>query len=258
MICKNCGKTCTENFCPACGQKTATDRLTLYSMAHNVILGIFNCDRGIFYTVRSLFTRPGYMIREYLEGKRIRYFAPFQMLFVTAAIYVLLHSLFGLEAVDKLSYATEETYPFIRFMQGHIAFVYLLTIPLNAPLYRWIFGKRFRRTYNWAETLYIGAYIVVQQALLSLANVILLYLCHIAALLFLTEKTAALAFTVQVTTLTGVLLVLLYIFFSTWTFRQLLGGSWLNNLWRIVAVNILFFVLLVFITAAVMVSLYLP
>lgn len=76
MICKNCGKESNENSCPVCGQKLATARLPLPSMIHNIALGIFNCDQGIWFTIKALFIWPGYMILEYLEGKRVRYFAP--------------------------------------------------------------------------------------------------------------------------------------------------------------------------------------
>ena len=46
-------------------------------------------DRGFGLTLLELLYRPGYLISDYLKGKRIRYFRPFQMLFILSAVYLL-------------------------------------------------------------------------------------------------------------------------------------------------------------------------
>ena len=50
------------------------------------ILGLGN--RPMFQTIRELFVRPGYMVRDYLNGQRQRYFPPFKMLAVMALLLV--------------------------------------------------------------------------------------------------------------------------------------------------------------------------
>ena len=55
-----------------------------------MIGGWINIDSGFFSLLKELFIRPGYMINDYITGKRIHYFRPLQMLFVFRAVYVLL------------------------------------------------------------------------------------------------------------------------------------------------------------------------
>lgn len=46
-------------------------------------------ERGMFRTIRDLILRPGYLILDYLRGKRASYFAPFKMYFLLAAVSLL-------------------------------------------------------------------------------------------------------------------------------------------------------------------------
>jgi Protein of unknown function (DUF3667) len=44
-------------------------------------------DKGILFTTKELFTRPGHSIREFLDGKRVRHFKPISMVIILAGIY---------------------------------------------------------------------------------------------------------------------------------------------------------------------------
>lgn len=88
--CRNCGNTFTGHYCNNCAQDKNTPRYTLRSAIQNILGGMTNIDHGFGYTLIELLLRPGYMINDYMAGKRVRYFRPFQTLFVLAAIYILL------------------------------------------------------------------------------------------------------------------------------------------------------------------------
>ncbi len=94
-ICKNCGKTYTGNYCSKCGQSAKTERYHTGNVFENIAGGFFNIDQGFGSTLVGLFYRPGYIIKDFIAGKRAQYFRPFQMLFVLAAIYILLFALFN-------------------------------------------------------------------------------------------------------------------------------------------------------------------
>jgi hypothetical protein len=49
-------------------------------------------NRGMFRTIRDLLLRPGYMIRDYLNGMQMAYFPPFKMFFLLIALSVLVES----------------------------------------------------------------------------------------------------------------------------------------------------------------------
>lgn len=88
-ICRNCKTRFTGRYCYNCGQSASVTRLNFSSVLDNLLDGITNVARGSFFTIINLFTRPGYMINDYIKGKRIIFAKPFQMLFVLAAIYTL-------------------------------------------------------------------------------------------------------------------------------------------------------------------------
>ena len=93
--CLNCGTEFEGKFCPECGQSATTGRYTWRFIFENLEAAIIGKDGGIWFTVKNLFTRPGAMIVDMLNGKRKSYFSPFPMLFFVLAIYVLIRSFTG-------------------------------------------------------------------------------------------------------------------------------------------------------------------
>ena len=92
--CKNCGEVYAGNYCTRCGQTYDTPRFTIRNAFQNILSGFFNIDDGFSRNLLEFLYRPGYMIRNYLDGKRVHYFKPFQTLFVLAALYVIAVQLF--------------------------------------------------------------------------------------------------------------------------------------------------------------------
>ena len=95
--CLNCGTEFEGKFCPECGQRADTDRFTIKAMFNNLIMTILSIDGGVWVTVKSLFTRPGQMMIDILEGKRKKYFSPFPMLFLVLSLYIVIFSFTGSE-----------------------------------------------------------------------------------------------------------------------------------------------------------------
>lgn len=93
--CLNCGKEFEGNFCPKCGQSADTGRFTLKFIWENLLAAFLSKDGGIWFTIKNLFSRPGAMIVDILNGKRRKYFSPFPMLFCTLTLYALILSFTG-------------------------------------------------------------------------------------------------------------------------------------------------------------------
>ncbi|MDR0961788.1 MAG: DUF3667 domain-containing protein [Mediterranea sp.] len=109
VCCQNCGTLFTDNYCHRCGQSRKTSRLTFRSILSNIVAGAINISNGFGRTLVELIIRPGYMIADYIDGKRVRYFPPFQTLFVLAAIYVLLAQLVILPTQKEIQKETQTT-----------------------------------------------------------------------------------------------------------------------------------------------------
>ncbi len=104
--CLNCGTPVipNQNFCSTCGQKTQTHRLSIHDVGHDLLHYFTHADKGILSLLGYLATRPGMVSREYVEGKRRKYFPPINFFLIVAAIYV-----FMINIVDPVKRDSEIT-----------------------------------------------------------------------------------------------------------------------------------------------------
>ncbi|MBP5517722.1 MAG: DUF3667 domain-containing protein [Bacteroidales bacterium] len=87
--CANCGLEYEGKFCPRCGQKAATQKLTPGNIISSVLeVGDFN-NRSVIGTILELFYRPGYYMRDFLKGHRAPYYAPIKLLFFLCVILAI-------------------------------------------------------------------------------------------------------------------------------------------------------------------------
>lgn len=93
--CANCGTEFNDNFCPRCGQKAGTGPIGWHTVRQGVML-IWGMDsRSLGYSLVQLLLRPGYMISDYLSGKRQVSFPPVKMLLIVAIGVMIAEWLFG-------------------------------------------------------------------------------------------------------------------------------------------------------------------
>ena len=87
--CFSCGEISSGKYCTNCGQSLAFKRITLKGILHEAFHFFTHFDKGFPYTLKRLFTAPGKMQREYVEGNRNRYQKPFSMFFLCASMAAL-------------------------------------------------------------------------------------------------------------------------------------------------------------------------
>lgn len=100
--CKNCGTEYRGNYCPGCGQSSHTPRLSGRTAVESMAGVIMAADRGFLHTCIDLTLRPGYMMRDYVMGRRVQYLGPVNLLFLLSTVYVLLRYLLfpGVDVLD--------------------------------------------------------------------------------------------------------------------------------------------------------------
>jgi hypothetical protein len=93
--CLNCGAVLISAYCHDCGQKSDTHRISLpHLIKHDLVHGLWHFDKGLLFTVREAFLRPGPMAMDYIKGKRVRYYNIFYLILIVLGINYLTALLF--------------------------------------------------------------------------------------------------------------------------------------------------------------------
>ena len=251
--CLNCGTEFERNFCPECGQSADTGRFTMRFIFENLIAAFTSKDGGIWFTLKNLFTRPGAMVVELLNGKRRSYFSPFPMLFFALTVYILLFTFTGsrgdiqeIEQKIKDSEITIESdldektqmalarFNDIKKLVGKGVKIYytryttvtMLTIPLFLFATRAWYGKSNRKRYYRAEYLVAIAYAMVM---------VVLYRCLTSLVYPLSQNVAG--------TMTD-FIPLVTIAAFTACFRRMMGFSIAKTAWRSLLALVLYYMVL--------------
>lgn len=242
--CLNCNTEFEGKFCPECGQSAETGRFTLRFIWDNLLAGVLGRDGGIGYTIKNLFSRPGKMIVEILNGKRRKYLSPFPTLFLALTIYVLIFTATGSknnmvslnEPIDVSEVPSanervvEKAYQLIsygyHFYLNHYTLCYMLTLPLFIIAARRCYGKENRKRYYRAE--YIVA-IVYAMTMMVFYRCVINLIYPISPTVY--EKMASYESY-------AIILVM------TVCFRRMMGFSFVKTIWRSTLTVSLYYIML--------------
>jgi hypothetical protein len=84
-----------------CGQENIEPKETVWSLISHFFYDITHFDGKFFSTTRYLITRPGFLPKEYIEGRRARYLHPIRMyVFSSALFFIFFYSLFHINVND--------------------------------------------------------------------------------------------------------------------------------------------------------------
>lgn len=192
-VCLNCGETFRGNYCPNCGQSAKTHRLSLSAVFTEFLPMVYNFDTKLLRTILELFSRPGYMMRDYIiHGKRIGYSAPVPLLFVLAAVYIVIkHLLFGevveedsdpiihlqnragndVDVMSNLPSLVRQTIYVLKYIEEDVAWSSLLaTLLYVLPNKLVFFWTELGRKINLTELFYFSVYIACMGLLVNIVG----------------------------------------------------------------------------------------
>ena len=94
-ICLNCNTALNGRYCHVCGQENIEPKETVWGLISHFFYDITHFDGKFFSTTKFLIIRPGFLPKEYIEGRRARYLHPIRMyVFSSALFFVCLYSVF--------------------------------------------------------------------------------------------------------------------------------------------------------------------
>lgn len=100
-ICLNCNAEVIGRYCHVCGQENIEPKETVWSLISHFFYDITHFDGKFFSTTKFLITRPGFLPKEYIEGRRARYLHPIRMyVFSSALFFICFYSLFHININD--------------------------------------------------------------------------------------------------------------------------------------------------------------
>ena len=143
-------------------------------------------NRPMFRTLRELFWRPGYMVRDYLNGHRQFYFPPFKLLAVVIVFLIFTNWIFNIEAESVLQRiaGSEELNnlsvgePYISMVN---AFKWLMELLSRNLLYEWLFIALFILACVWFAFRHISRYNIVETYIFLIFVLAQHLLCEIPA-----------------------------------------------------------------------------
>ncbi len=93
VVCANCETRFSGKFCPNCGQAVKEYDKPFSFVFYNFLGDFFAFDTRFFRTIGALLFKPGFLSKEYIEGRRVRYAPPFRIfVFVSFVLFLLLQN----------------------------------------------------------------------------------------------------------------------------------------------------------------------
>jgi hypothetical protein len=136
--CLNCDEPVFQKFCPNCGQKTNTHRITLkHFFLHDIVHGVWHMEKGILFTLKEALLQPGKAALDYISGKRIRYYNVFYLILLFVGLTILVENLNNF-LYEKYPYPysdasiDNESLVVLNFLSEHLKLFMALAIPVFA------------------------------------------------------------------------------------------------------------------------------
>jgi Protein of unknown function (DUF3667) len=93
-LCANCGAPLAGKFCSECGQRHHEQPVHhFWHFIGEATEDLTHADSRLWRTLSALLFRPGYLTREFLEGRRVRYLPPVRLYLVVSVIFFIIAGL---------------------------------------------------------------------------------------------------------------------------------------------------------------------
>lgn len=169
--CLNCSQILVGKYCHNCGQTAATHRITTkHFITHDLVHGVWHIDKGILFTLKETFIRPGYAALDYISGKRIRYYNIFYLILIVVGFLILAG---GIKGSDKIiSHKNPDIALVMKALDAavrYFKFILFGLVPVLA-LNSYVLFRRLKL--NYAENLIVagfgllGSYVILMLSFL--------------------------------------------------------------------------------------------
>ena len=126
--CLNCGTEVHGRYCHVCGQQNTELKETFWGLVTHFFQDLTHWDGKFFSTLKYVLFKPGFLTKEYVNGRRVSFLHPVKMyVFTSAVFFIIFFSIFQAEQsvnmgmsdaqIDKLD-STELATLYIKLNDG--------------------------------------------------------------------------------------------------------------------------------------------
>jgi hypothetical protein len=145
-------------YCSTCGQEAHPHRLNGKHILHELTHAFTHADKNIFVLAWQLLYRPGEIAREYVQGKRKKYFNPITFIVLVVGFSSLI--MYSSGFVDFSTGLGKNA--FSDFLNKHTNIIIFLNIPILAFFNKLFFPKA---GYNFWEHIIFVCFVSGQRSL---------------------------------------------------------------------------------------------
>jgi hypothetical protein len=165
--CENCNNQINGYFCSNCGQTAKLKRIDKHYISHE-LLHLLHFEKGFFFNVRELLTRPGLSIKEFLHKNRNRHMKPVPFLILTALLSTLVLHFTHADKIynDQFEILNGKTkiydiFNWIQRNRGYGNLIHGMFVALSVN----IFYRKFK--YSFFEIIVLICFVIAQATFLS-------------------------------------------------------------------------------------------
>jgi hypothetical protein len=85
--CANCGASVPGKFCGRCGQRLEHEIHSIWHFTQEATEDLTHADSRLWSTMFALLFKPGFLTREFLDGRRVRYLPPLRLYLVLSVLF---------------------------------------------------------------------------------------------------------------------------------------------------------------------------
>lgn len=89
--CLNCGTDVPGRYCTNCGQENIVPHETFGHLVKEFAADLVHYDSKTLLTFKYLFTKPGFITKEYIAGKRVKFVHPIKLYIFSSFVFFLLY-----------------------------------------------------------------------------------------------------------------------------------------------------------------------
>ncbi|MEP0985835.1 DUF3667 domain-containing protein [Ekhidna sp.] len=223
-ICKNCETKLDEGFrfCPNCGQEHKEKVVHFKQFILDFLGDYFTFDSLIIRSFRPLLFNPGFLTKEFIAGRRVRYIPPLRMFIFISIIFFLI--LGPVEQTGQIE-RTEEAEFLDSYFNVWFPRLFFLLLPLFALFLYMLFRKpgRFYLT-HFIFSVHLHAFIFV---LLTIMVVLIDYIFPTSVFLS------------QWSLIITVFLLELYLLIAL---KKVYEQRWLTTTFKLILLNIMYII----------------